>query len=292
MGQKFFASGWKFNMFNQTTKQSNKAIAAVSVIFAQFFFSLASLITCQKDHQSLSMVVFTYCAICMFSYFNVTYVRDFDALQVNFTPLMLTVCGLVAMQRHYDFYLLGMVLSLIADSYFALRFRDNSDKITFSMLERFAMESWTQEAFNKAGQVTLQIVSVSIIFMQIFLTIVGTHNKEMLCFLFLTFYIVRLIQFLLKTSLAVNVAQSNLVCICLAAVGIFAALSLDVSLLTKLSCVLLVIDAFLGASLFIARNQEGICKELGVYKEFKNMQHIQDLNCQGHMANLNKEHGA
>ena len=55
------------------------------------------------------------------------------------------------------------------------------------------MESWSQEAFNKAGQVTLQIVGVCLIFVQIFLTIVGAHNKEVLCFLFLGFYIVRLI---------------------------------------------------------------------------------------------------
>lgn len=110
---------------------------------------LASIIMWHTEHQSFSIVVFTYSAICMFSYFNVTYVRDFDALQVNFTPLLLTVSGIVALQRHYDFYLMGMVLSLTADSYFALRFKDNSDQIKFSVVERFAMESWSQEAFNK-----------------------------------------------------------------------------------------------------------------------------------------------
>lgn len=150
-------------MFNEK-KQSNKAIAAVCVIFAQFFFSMSSIILCKKDHQSFAMIVLTYALICMFSYFNVAYIRDFDALQVNFTPLVLTVCGILGLQRHYDFYLLGMVISLIADSYFALRFKEKSDKIKFSVLERFAMESWTQEAFNKTGHVTLQLVSICIIF--------------------------------------------------------------------------------------------------------------------------------
>ena len=70
------------------------------------------------------MVVFTYSAICLFSFFNVTYVRDFEALQVNFTPIMLAVCGIVALERQYDFYLFCMVLSLLADSYFALRFKE------------------------------------------------------------------------------------------------------------------------------------------------------------------------
>ena len=110
-------------------------------------------------------MVFIYSAICMFSYFNVTYVRDFDALQVNFTPVMLSICGLVTLQRQYDFLLLGMVISLIADSYFALKYKQQTDKIKFSAIERFAMESWTQDAFNKAGHVTLQLVSVFTIFL-------------------------------------------------------------------------------------------------------------------------------
>lgn len=186
-----FAKGWKFNMFNDI-KQTNKAIAAVAVIFAQLFFALAS-VQVQQEHRSLSLVVLTYSAICLFSFFNVTYVRDFDALQVNFTPLMLTVCGLATLLRQYDFYLMGMVAALSADSYFALRFKDSSDKIKFSVVERFAMESWTQEAFNKSRQITLQMVSVCVIFLQLYLSVLGAHNKEKICFLFLVFYLVRLV---------------------------------------------------------------------------------------------------
>lgn len=130
-------------MFNEQ-KQLMKSIAAIIVIAAQFIFSLSSITMKQGDHLSLSLIVFLYCTISAFSFFNVTYVRDFDALQVNFTPMVLSVCGLVTLQQTYDFLLLGMVISLIADSYFAIRFKENSDNIKFSVIERFAMESWTQ----------------------------------------------------------------------------------------------------------------------------------------------------
>jgi hypothetical protein len=80
MGKKMFAGGWKFNMFNDTCKQTNKAIAAISVITLQLFFSLSSLIMWNTEHQSFTIVVFTYVAICAFSYFNLTYVCDFDVL--------------------------------------------------------------------------------------------------------------------------------------------------------------------------------------------------------------------
>lgn len=263
-------------MFNETIMQSKKAIAAITVIFAQLIFSLSSIQVC-NEHMSYSLVVLTYCMISMFSFFNVTYVRDFDALQVNFTPILLTICGIVALQRQYDIFLLGMVISLAADSYFAVRFKDNSDKIKFTMVERFAMESWTQEAFNKTGQLTLQIVSVVIISMQLYLTIVGAHNKEKLCFLFLVFYLVRLIQFIFKTSLAVQISQSNFMCICLAVVGVLAISSQSLSLPAKLSIGIQCLDALIGTAIFVSVNQEEIYKELGVYKEYK-MKQVKKLN--------------
>lgn len=150
--------------------------------------------------------MFTYCAISMFSFFNLAYVRDFDALQVNFTPLVLSICGIMTLTRTYDFLLMGMVISLLADSYFALRYKEKDDKITFSVLERFTMESWTEQAFDKAGRATLQIIGVVFIFSQIFLSLVGTQNGEKIGLLFLAFYIVRLVQFIFQTSLAVNMA--------------------------------------------------------------------------------------
>lgn len=286
MGQKFFAKGWKFNQFNEQ-KQINKAIAAVVIIFAQFVFSVSSLIIQKSQTQCYSIVVLTYCSICMFSYFNVTYVRDFDALQVNFTPLMLTVCGLVSLaEGNYDFFLVGMVITLIADSYFALRFKDETDQIKFSVLERFAMENWSQDAFNKAGQVTFQVIAVTLIFTQLFLSIVGAQNKEAISFVFAVFYLVRLVQFLgLKTGLAMNMVQSNFVCLGLAVLGVFTLIG-TASIFTKISCALLILDALLGAAIFTNHNQEDIYKELGVYKEYKRMEISKTLNCEGHTTNL------
>lgn len=239
------------------------------------------------EHFSFTIVVFTYVAICMFSYFNLTYVRDFDVLQVNFTPILLTVCGIVALQRQYDFFLMGMVLSLIADSYFALRYKDHSDEIKFNVVERFAMESWSQEAFNKAGQVTLQIVSLCFIGLQIFLTSVGAHDKDKLCFVLLAFYLVRLAQFILTTNLAINIAQSNFVCVCLAVMTICTNFSLEMNLFTMLTCAVLTADAILGTAIFITHNKEEILKELGLYTTYK--QRISGLNCQGHITNLNMQ---
>lgn len=237
-----------------------------------------------------SIVVLTYCSICMFSYFNVTYVRDFDALQVNFTPLMLTVCGLVSLaEGNYDFFLMGMVISLIADSYFALRFKDGTDKIKFSVLERFAMENWSQDAFNKAGRFTFQVVAVALIFTQLFLSILGAQSKQMLSFVFLMFYLVRLVQFLgLETGLAMNMLQSNFVGMGLAVLGVFTLIG-AATLFTKISCAILIFDALLGAAIFASHNQEDIYKELGVYKAYKKMEISKTLNCEGHITNLKME---
>jgi len=71
-------------------------MAAACVVFLQVYFSLASLVT-NEQHQCFSIVVFTYSMICLFSFINVTYVRDFDALQVNFTPLILSIAGVMAL---------------------------------------------------------------------------------------------------------------------------------------------------------------------------------------------------
>jgi hypothetical protein len=268
-----FYRGWKFDMFNDM-KQFNKAIAALCVIFTMFFFSLASLLTQvlehkKSDHQSLTMVIFTYSVICMFSYFNFAYIRDFDAIQVNFTPLMLTVCCAMNLMKGYDFFLIGMVISLIADSYFALRFSENNDQIAFTVYERFAMESWCQDAFNKQGQLTLQIVAVCMIFSQIYLNLVGAHNGDHICYILLSFYIVRLVQYLLNTSIAVNMAQSNFVCLALAVMGVFSFIQGGMTMVTALSCTILLLDAILGAAMFVSLNQEDIYTELGLYQEYK-----------------------
>lgn len=133
------------------------------------------------------------------------------------------------------------------------------------------MESWSQEAFNKRGQVTLQMISLCVIFVQLFLSMVGAHNKEMLGFLFSIFFFTRLVQYLNNTCLAFNMIQSNFVAVCLATLAIFTMIYNfeGMSLTTKLSCAFLVIDALLGSAIFMTVNQEDIYKELGVYEKFK-----------------------
>jgi hypothetical protein len=144
ISQKVFTKGWKFNLFNEQQKVF-KQISAISVIFSLIYFSLVGVV---GNSGNLSMIVFVYSLICLFAFFNVTYVRDFDALQINFTPIVLSIAGIISLQRDFDYSKLGMTIALIADAYFALRFKERGDEIRFSPIENFARESWTQEAFS------------------------------------------------------------------------------------------------------------------------------------------------
>lgn len=105
-------------------------------------------VVCKEEHLGLSIVVFVYSMVSLFAFMNLTYVRDFDALQINFTPMALSIISTIHLMRASDFTLIGMTISLLADSYFALRFKDNSDKINYTPIENFARESWTQQAFQ------------------------------------------------------------------------------------------------------------------------------------------------
>lgn len=115
------------------------------MIFSLIYFSLVGVV---GSTGNLSMIVFVYSLICLFAFFNVTYVRDFDALQINFTPIVLSIAGIISLQRDFQYSKLGMTIALIADAYFALRFKERGDEIKFSVIENFARESWTQEAFS------------------------------------------------------------------------------------------------------------------------------------------------
>lgn len=116
-------------------------MAAVGVIFSQLYFALCGLV--DDSVGSLSMIVLVYSLICLFSMLNVSYVRDFDAVQVNLTPIMLSVTALIASLSTGTIPAIGMAASTGLDAYYALRFREGSDVINFTPLERFAMESWT-----------------------------------------------------------------------------------------------------------------------------------------------------
>lgn len=189
MSEKVFTKGWKFNLFNEQSKVF-KQIAAISVIFSLLYFSLVGVVTKQRP---LSIVSLVYSLICMFSFFNVTYVRDFDALQINFTPIALSVVSIIALQREFDYITLGLTLALVADSYFALRFKEGEDCIKYTPLENFARESWTQEAFSKNENATLQVLAACFIFFQIYLNMVNFVDGSNLSALVLGFNIFRLV---------------------------------------------------------------------------------------------------
>lgn len=58
--------------------------------------------------------------------------------------MILSVSAILAVMTNFDFCSLGMAVALVADGYFAIRYKENSDKIKYTPIERFAIESWTQ----------------------------------------------------------------------------------------------------------------------------------------------------
>ena len=151
--KKIFESGWKFNLFN-STGQVKKQIAAISVIFALLQFSIVGVVLGKYPAYSLLVLLYTLC--CLFSFLNILYVRDFEAIQVNGSPMVLAFMGLMITLAYGTSYVpTGMTLALLADSYFALRFKDDSDHIEFTLVEKFALESWSQNVFNQSNQLAL-----------------------------------------------------------------------------------------------------------------------------------------
>ena len=136
----------------------------ISVILLQIYFSLIEIINL-GDNQCYSYLVLAYSLICLFSFFNVYYVRDFEALQVNVTPIVLSIAGLIGIQSNFSYPILGMVLALVGDSYYALRFKEEEDFIQYTPIEKFSLESWTQEVFRTGKNSTQMIVSASFIFL-------------------------------------------------------------------------------------------------------------------------------
>jgi len=147
--------------------------------------------------------------------------------------------------------LLGMVITMIADSSFALRYKDTSDKINWTCIERFAMESWTQNAFQQNKDIALQIVCAIFIFTQLALNLHGAQSKELICFLYLGFYVTRVVSFLLDTVLAIKMTQSNMTGVCLAIVGGVTIFSGVNSQMTNIAIVIMILDAILGSTIFV-----------------------------------------
>jgi len=66
-------------MFN-VQGQMNKQMMAAAVIFSMMQFSMVGLALGNTESQSFSILTLVYSFIALFSFFNVSYVRDFDAL--------------------------------------------------------------------------------------------------------------------------------------------------------------------------------------------------------------------
>ena len=88
-----FQKSWKFDLFNKN--QITKQMLGILVIFTQIYFSALGLIE-KKEHFSLSMVVFVYSVITLFTFFNVAHVRDLEAVTVNFTTYVLAVASILS----------------------------------------------------------------------------------------------------------------------------------------------------------------------------------------------------
>ena len=125
---KLFVSGWKFDLINKKVDdQINKQISAIGVILWTIGFSLGAIIS--QGSSTLSLIVLGYSIISLLTYINHVYVRDFDALTVNFTPLVLTFVMMFAMVSNFNYSTAGMFVGLAADSYFAIRSQPENDKI-------------------------------------------------------------------------------------------------------------------------------------------------------------------
>jgi len=246
---KMFSNGWKFDLFNNGTN-TQKQLFGAAIIFAMAYFSMVESVMTQD---TLSISVFVYSMICLFSFFNVTYVRDFDAMQINFVPIVLSIIAMIEVMHSstLGFSLVGMTTALIADSYFAMKYQSASKQLEFNNFELFAQESWTQSAFTNSNSVRVQIFAPTIIFVQIFLTMAGAMDGQIYAGLFLSFYMARLVQYLFASIKGVEMYQSNMICVVLAAIACKNTLGLDV--MSTACAILMVLDAYIGAVMFVIK---------------------------------------
>lgn len=150
-----------------------------------------------------------------------------------------------------------MTISLLADSYFAMRYNDDSDKIDFNVIELFCRESWTQCSFEQSKvSIVYKIFCASIIFAQLFLNIMGAVNSQGLCTLFLVFTLLRLGGYLGDTLTGFKMAQSNMVGLILAVAGVL--FSTQNGMYSTMATMFLCADAMLGAIHFSKMHQNKV----------------------------------
>jgi hypothetical protein len=74
------------------------------------------------ENNLFSGCVLLYSLICLFTFFNITYVRDFDVMQVNIVAILLAVLAInLSIHQEFSYGLSGMTCTLIVDSFYALR---------------------------------------------------------------------------------------------------------------------------------------------------------------------------
>lgn len=214
------------------------------------YFSMVEVVMTQD---TLSLTVFVYSIICLFSYFNLTYVRDFDALQINFIPMVLSLISVLEIMHSTaaGFSLIGMTATLLVDSYFAMKYQKSTDNLEFNNFELFAQESWTQTAFNNGKSLRIQLSAPTMIFAQIFLTMAGAMDGQIYGGLFLSFYLARLAQYLFQPINGVEMYQSNMACVILAAMA--AKNTLGQGYMASASALLMMVDAYIGTVLFVIK---------------------------------------
>jgi len=216
------------------------------------------------QNRYLSGTVTVYSLASLWSFINVSYIRDLEALQLNIVPIFLTIASFVAIETHgLDFQLAGMTFFLMADSYFALRYNDGSDKIEFTILEKFCREGWTQHMLmKKKMSITFRIMAATIIFVQLFLATMGTIYSESMSKVILGFYLLRIGQYLLRTVYLVDMVQSNMMCV---ALSLYALLNISSGgLYFKATAMVLVLDAILGSLYFVITNEQEVKEFVGI----------------------------
>ena len=159
----------------------------------------------------------------------------------------------------FSYPLVGTTATLVADSFFALRYQEMSDVIEFTPIEQFSVISWTQGAFDRSNNLPLQLTATSFIFSQMFLNIVGSVQGDTMSMVIGGFYGLRLMQYIFNTGLGIQIAQSNTAASALALYGLG---NFGSGTFSSISTILLLADAYIGAYIFVTEREESISQYL------------------------------
>mgnify|MGYP006095351149 CR=1 FL=1 len=109
----------------------------IAVIYMMFAFDLSSFAA--EGPNAFNIMTLIYSIVAFFSFFNLSYIRDFDAIQVNITPVIMSAIGIINLASGGETIPMiatgGMTAALMADSYFGARYNDENENIEFNALE-------------------------------------------------------------------------------------------------------------------------------------------------------------